>query len=29
MKTALMQNEALISDPGVKIIGDWIEKNFK
>ena len=29
MKTALMQNEALISDPGVKIIGDWIEENFK
>lgn len=29
MKTALTQNEALISDPGVKIIGDWIEENFK
>lgn len=28
-KTALTQNEALISDPGVKIIGDWIEENFK
>lgn len=29
MKTALSQNEALISDPGVKIIEDWIEDNFK
>ena len=29
MKTALSQNEALISDPGVKIIEDWIGDNFK
>ena len=29
MKTALSQNEALISEPGVTIIGDWIEENFK
>ena len=29
MRTALYQNEELISDPGVKIIGDWIEENFK
>ena len=29
MKTALTQNEALISEPGVEIIGSWIEENFK
>ncbi len=29
MKTALSQNEALISEPGVTIIGNWIEENFK
>lgn len=29
MKTALQQNEALISSPGEKIIGDWIEENYK
>ena len=29
MRTALSQNEELISDPGVKILGDWIEENFK
>lgn len=29
MKTALSQNEELISAPGVKVIGDWIEQNFK
>ena len=29
MKTALTQNEAMISAPGEKIIGDWIENEFK
>lgn len=29
MKTALSQNEEMISAPGVKVIGDWIEQNFK
>ena len=29
IRTALAQNEDTISEPGVKIIGDWIENNFK
>lgn len=29
MKTALQQNEELISSPGEKIIGDWIENEYK
>ena len=29
IKTALTKNEAMISEPGVEIIGDWIEENFK
>lgn len=29
IKTALLKNADQISEPGVKIIGDWIEENFK
>lgn len=29
IRTALEQNEERISAPGVKIVGDWIEENFK
>ena len=29
IRTALTKNEALISGPGVEIIGGWIENNFK
>ena len=29
IRTTLEQKETTIQEPGVKIIGDWIEKNFK
>ena len=29
IKTALTQNESMISAPGERIIGDWIENEFK
>ena len=29
MKTALEKNEALISEPAMKIVGEWIENEYK
>ena len=29
IRTAMTQNQELISAPGVKIVGDWVEENFK
>ena len=29
MRTALEQNADLISEPGEKIVGDWVEKEYK